>query len=327
MKKQPKKSKRLQISHQRHTAKVLHRNHTSYPLLGLLLMVVGVFLAFMTINVRAADITVTAVNVGTPPPYAAVITSPINNAVITTQDIDVKGTCPPQFFVKLYRNNLFSGSVFCGPSGTFSIATSLFLGKNDLEVRVFNVADSEGPRSPGISVYYDPPETVRPPITRPGDSVFYISTDYFYKAAYSGQTTTWDFTIYGGDAPYKATVDWGDGTTSTHTTSDKKLELSHKYQTLESEREYFIVVIRLQDSQGRLTSLQLVAIMNEPDVVGGASARLENPTPSGANWGLNLGYIWSAYLIALLMGVSFWLGERRGEDMRNNWRQPKLKAR
>ncbi|MDQ3123180.1 MAG: hypothetical protein M3Q14_00635 [bacterium] len=322
MKKSPKKSKRLQLLAHKHTAKLTHRSHTSYPLLTFLLLIVGVFLALTTISARAADVTVTAVNAGSPPPYAAVITSPKHNARLDRSIIDVSGTCPYQYFVKLYRNNVFSGAMWCEADGTFSIQTSLFNGRNDLEARIFNVADTEGPHSSVVTVWYTPKSPGR------GASIpFYLTTDYFYKAAYTGQKTTWDFTIYGGSGPYQAMVDWGDGTTSTHSTSDKKLSIDHTYQALKSEREYFKVIITLRDKNGRSTSLQLIAIMNEPDVIGGALARPNDPSPSGSWFSGILRYLWSAYLITLLMGVSFWLGERRGEGLQSAWKQPKFKTR
>ena len=323
-KKIQKKSKRLHLIHRKHTAKLLHRRHTSYPLLAFLLLSIGVLLTAMTLQAKAATVTVTGVNLGDPPTTPAVITSPIDGDRFTDDSIVVSGTCPGGFYVKLLRNNVFSGSVLCAVDDTFTISTSLFAGRNDLEARIYNIANNEGPRSGEITVYYDTPDE-EPTPTEPSGSVFYLATEYFYKAAYTGQEISWDFDIFGGKAPFDATVSWGDGTTSTHSANGRKLTIKHTYNSLDDERQHFVIKITLKDANSKATSLQLIAIMNEPNMIGGALAQPQTPSPGSAASNSLLRYVWSAYALVVLMGISFWLGERRGEAL--GWNKLRLKTR
>lgn len=303
---------------------------------------VGVLLTAMSLQVRAADIVVTATANGSPPIQAAAILSPTAGSELTDSSTPVSGTCEPGYYVKLYRNNIFSGAALCTPGGTFSILTDLFLGRNDLRARTFNVADQEGPPSQVVTVYYKPIEPLQPvdptdpnAPTQPGglptdDNPFYLSTEYFFKAAYSGQTTTWDFKILGGKGPFTAYVAWGDGYSDRLDPSDSDtLQVKHVYDTLKDRREYYTVTIRVVDGAGRSASLQLIAIMNDPNVISGALVRPNDPSPfapqrlfSGA-----LKFIWSAYGIALLMGICFWLGEKRGESVATAWYKRRLRRR
>lgn len=337
---------RLKIVHRGHTGRKLHRSHTSYPLLAALLLMVGVLLTAMTLQVRAADVVVTAVANGPAPAQAAVILSPSNNDRFTDSSVPVSGTCEAGYYIKLFRNNIFSGATICTPGGTFSIITDLFLGRNDLQARTFNIADNEGPPSNIVTVYYDSPDAGGPtdPIdpSRPGTppyqpggqpdpSVpFYLSTEYFFKAAYSGQKITWDFEIFGGKGPYTAYAVWGDGYSGHKLVRDgNKFALSHTYKTLKDVREYYSVTVRVVDSQGFTASLQLIAIMNDPNVISGALVRPNDPRPLGSTNFLSgiLKFVWSVYGILLLMGICFWLGERRGESVAAAWYRRRLRRK
>src|SRR5690606_30078196 len=131
-----------------------------------------------------------------------VILSPEQDDRFTDSTVPVSGTCEAGYYVKLYRNDIFSGAAICTDGGTFSITTDLFAGRNDLQARTFNIADHEGPASAIVTVYYDIPGTdppdggpdpgTPPPTYQPGgrpdpDTPFYLATEYFFKAAYSGQ--------------------------------------------------------------------------------------------------------------------------------------------
>ncbi len=338
------KSARLKLTHRSHTGHKLHRSHTSYPLVAALLLMVGVLLTAMTMQVRAADVIVTATANGPAPIQAAVILSPAHNSELTDSSTPVSGTCEPGYYVKLYRNNIFSGAALCTPGGTFSIVTDLFLGRNDLQARTFNIADQEGPASQVVTVYYKPvvppgpggpSDPSVPAPTRPGglptdENPFYLSTEYFFKAAYTGQKTTWDFKILGGTGPFTAYVAWGDGYSDRLPASDNEnFTIEHIYNTLKDRREYYTVTIRVVDSKGRSASLQLIAIMNDPNIISGALVRPNDPSPfvPGSLFSGLLKFIWSAYGIVLLMGVCFWLGERRGESVATAWYRRRLRRR
>lgn len=313
-----------------HTGRRLHRSHTSYPLVALLLMMVGVLLTAMTLQVRAATVTVTAVANGPVPVNPAVILSPEQDDRFNGPSIPVSGTCEPGYYIKLYRNEIFSGATLCTTGGTFSIVTDLFPGRNDLIARTFNVADDEGPPSNTVTVYYDVPVVPGRPTAPPDAAPFYISSEYFFKAAYSGQKINWDFKVFGGHRPFTAYATWGDGSSDMMANLEvETFRFEHMYQTLNENREYYSVTIRVLDAQGRTASLQLIAIMNDPHVISGALVRPNDPGPfNPAGWfsGI-LKFVWSAYGIVLLMGICFWLGERRGESTAMAWYRRRLRRR
>ncbi len=338
------------LLHYTHTGRRLHRSHTSYPLLAVLLLMVGVLLGFTTMQVDANTVTVTAVANGPAPVQPAVILSPADGDRFTDASIPVTGTCPAGYYVKLFRNEIFSGSALCSDGGTFAITTDLFVGRNDLQAKIFNLADEEGPASGVVTVWYDPPDEPEPgpgPAPDPGQppaapqtpppggrpdpaTVFYLASEYFFKAAYTGQAIKWDFKIMGGTGPYTAYVVWGDGYSSMITDiNGDTFTAEHAYSSLKDTREYFSITVRVHDTRGYKASLQLVTIMNDPHIIGGALVRPDDAAPLTPGSLLNgvLKYIWSAYGILLLMGICFWLGEKRGEDAALAWYRRRLRLR
>lgn len=312
---------------------------------------VGVFLTAMTLQVRAADVTVTAAANGSPPVQAAVILSPEQDDRFTDSSVPVSGTCESGYYVKLFRNEIFSGVALCTDGGTFSITTDLFAGRNDLQARTYNIADHEGPASAIVTVYYDLPDTETPgeggggespgspsvdtPGYQPGGrpdptTPFYLTTEYFFKAAYSGQKISWDFEVMGGQGAYTVYAVWGDGYSDVYPNKEgNKFTIEHVYNTLKEKREFYTVTIRIVDSRGYSASLQLISIMNDPNIISGALIRPNDGTPFGAASIVSglLKFVWSAYGIVLLMGICFWLGERRGENVATAWYRRKLRRR
>jgi hypothetical protein len=306
-KKHPKtipKSRRLKLAHLSYTGKRLHRTHTSYPLLAALLLMVGVFLSVMTIQVRAEDVVVNGVVNGDPPTIPAVILSPEQDNRFTNPTVPVSGTCDPYFFIKIFRNNIFAGAGECSPDGEFTVTIELFPGRNDLVARSFSVSENEGPPSNTVSVYYDAPVTT-------DSGPFYLTTEYFLRAGYSGQPIIWDLEIHGGTGPFTVNVDWGDGNSDTiKDLTSRTFRLNHDYNLPQGSREHYTVTVIVYDANGQRTSLQLIAIMNDPAIIAATFAEPSNP-------GTNLGLLWLAFVIVVLMGICFWLGERRGESVTN----------
>lgn len=298
------RSKRLKLVHISHTGKRLHRTHTSYPLLAALLLMVGVFLSVMTVQVRAEDVAVNAVVNGDPPTIPAVILSPEQDDRFTNPTVPVSGTCDPYFFIKIFRNNVFAGAGECSADGEFTVTIELFSGRNDLVARSFSVSENEGPPSNTVTVYYDAPVT-------PDSGPFYLTTEYFLRAGYSGQPIIWDLEIHGGSGPFTVNVDWGDGNSDTiKDLSSRNFRLTHDYGAPRDKREHYVVRVIVYDATGKRTSLQLVAIMNDPAIIAAIFAEPSNP-------GSNLGLLWLAFVVVTLMGICFWLGERRGESVTN----------
>src|SRR5437870_5805837 len=63
-----------------------------------------------------------------PPTRGATITVPSNGQSFSQLPITVRGLCPDNLLVKLFKNNVFGGSAQC-TNGSYSIITDLFSGK------------------------------------------------------------------------------------------------------------------------------------------------------------------------------------------------------
>ncbi len=58
----------------------------------------------------------------------------------------MSGICPGDLLVKIFKNNVFAGSVQC-KNGSYSIVIDLFSGQNELVARVYDALDQPGPDS------------------------------------------------------------------------------------------------------------------------------------------------------------------------------------
>jgi hypothetical protein len=143
-------------------ARPLHKRIVLHPLSIMVVLCAGVILCGSTYRSIAASLDVTA-SVEAPVPNApAVIASPVAAQHVSTQQITVSGTCPVATYVKLYRSGNFSGASNC-TAQAFQIQVSLTPGANDLQAKVYNVANQEGPTSPVVTIHYDD-TTVEPPL-------------------------------------------------------------------------------------------------------------------------------------------------------------------
>jgi hypothetical protein len=85
-----------------------------------------------------------------PPTQGASITFPTNGQSFTEMPVPVRGLCPKGLLVKLFKNNVFAGSVQCD-NGTFELSIDLFTGTNELIARVYDELDQPGPDSSTVS--------------------------------------------------------------------------------------------------------------------------------------------------------------------------------
>jgi hypothetical protein len=309
------------LSHTSYTGKRLPKQHTSYPILIFLLLCLGVFMYGLSLTAQAANVSVTATADGPPPPGPAVITSPSENDRFSAVPITVKGTCPARFLVKLNRNNVFSGAALCATDNTFQIETDLFEGPNDLQARIFNAVDEEGPTSPAIRVYYDkPPAPVTPssptpisnPVSEPSPPSkalppLIIKADNLLKGYYIGDEINWPLDITGGNAPYALSIDWGDGNSSIFSRKQSgEFSIHHIYSMPGPKQDSYVIKLVATDVDGNKTYLQLMVIVHDKSNV--AVATLGSTNKDGLS---SLRIFWPVYSVTLLMAVSFWLGQRR----------------
>jgi hypothetical protein len=137
-----------------HRKRPLHKKVLLHPFSVMVLLCVGVFIIGAAFQGRAATYDVTATVPAQPLTAPAVIAEPADQLHVTTTPITVSGTCPANSYVKLYRNDAFSGVALCA-GGLFQVQADLAGGPNTLDARAFNLTDEEGPDSPAITVYYD----------------------------------------------------------------------------------------------------------------------------------------------------------------------------
>ncbi len=330
----PKKHRAIQtsrhfgVSPHRHTGHVLPRRSTSYPILTMIVLCVGVLLFSWTRLVTAdtGNIIVHTSVPGPAPTQAASIDSPANGTQYTSTPITVSGSCPLNTYVNLLRNGFSSGVAICDASGRYQITTDLFQGTNQLVARDFNFTDVPGPDSAIVTVYYQPPGTsiskgaVPYNPTNPNTSnvpkPLILSANFTLLGYYVGQPASWKVYLEGGTAPYAISADWGDGSHKLFSRPTAgMLNLDHVYKQPGNYRNSYVVKISVSDADGNQSVLQLVAIVSPKSKTipasGGISSGDGSSIFGSGNIGRLVGYSWAGYGIVLLMLFSFWLGERR----------------
>ena len=232
-----------------------------------------------------------------PPSTGATITVPSNGQSFTSLPITVSGLCPNGTLVKLFKNNVFSGSAQC-ENGSFSIVTDLFNGQNELVARVFDVLDQAGPDSNKVTVSYSDPRTG-------AQNRVSLTSNFAKRGANPGQTLTWPIILSGGNGPYAISIDWGDG-------SEVQLISQEFPGTFDIEHIYkdpgvYNIIIKAVDANDDVAFLQLVGVANGPlsqDNQGGSA-------DGGGGTQTELRILWQpAALLLPLIVITFWLGRK-----------------
>lgn len=241
-----------------------------------------------------------------PPTQGATIVSPTNGRVFTEIPIDVTGSCPNGLLVKLFKNNVFSGSANC-TNGSYSITIDLFSGQNDLVARVYDALDQAGPDSNTVTVQFN---DARAGIFGPRVT---LTSNYAKRGAFPGEKLTFPLVLSGGTGPYAITVDWGDGKPADLLTQSfpGTFVIEHVYDA----PGVYNIIVKAADANGVTAYLQLVGIGNGP-LDGGASTGDGALGPDGkpvssTSTRVERRIIWWPAVIALPLIVStFWLGRR-----------------
>jgi hypothetical protein len=300
---------RLGLSHHQHTGHVLPRKTTSYPILVMLLLCVGVFLASWTRAVtadapgtvyRSSDYIVHASVPGPPPSVAATVDSPNEGDLFTATPISVSGTCPNNTYVVVYHNGVMGGVALCDAMGQYHTTTDLFVGPNALKVIDYSFTDVAGPVSNIVNVVYQPPQPVNTPGTTtttttttphapsgrstntatsgtPSQSVanpLVLHTDFTFQGFYVGDEVVWDLNVQGGAAPYAVSVEWGDGTRSLVSRSAAgSYNFRHKYSKKGGYHGSYAPIFSATDADGQQATLQLLSIIsNRPTPIAAGSS-------------------------------------------------------
>lgn len=146
---------------------------------------------------------------------------------------------------------------------------------------------------------------------------FSIATNYEYQAYVVGQFVPITLIISGGTAPYALTINWGDGTTSTLLrASTNASDIGHTYKWINAAVGNYTIKIQATDAAGHVSAAQLMTVIRNPNYHGAVSTVVHYSGLTGVVMAVRdwLWLLWPAYIIIILMLISFWLGERRQQD-------------
>lgn len=266
--------------------------------LGLLGLVLAMPVSAQSPNPQDGAIGVQGTLSSPPPTQAATIAVPTNGQGFNTLPVTVSGLCPTDLLVKVFKNNVFAGSVVC-KNGSYSLIIDLFNGQNELVARVYDALDQAGPDSNVVTVIYTD--------TRQGTtSRVSLTSNFAKRGANPGQTLTWPIIISGGEGPYAVSVDWGDGKTPDLISQPfpGTFDIKHAYDS----PGVYNIIIKATDKNGGVAFLQLVGIAN------GALSQDnggEGESSEGGSTTPQIRILWqpAAILVPLLMST-FWLGRK-----------------
>jgi hypothetical protein len=232
-----------------------------------------------------------------PPTTAATISIPRTGQSFTTLPVTVSGICPKDLLVKLFKNNVFAGSVQC-TNGSYSLIIDLFDGQNDLVARVYDALDQAGPDSNTVTVGYN---TAQPEFK----SRVSLTSPIAKKGANPGQVLTWPITLSNGDGPYAVSVDWGDGKTPDLISRafPGDFNIQHTYD----KPGVYNILIKATDKNGGVAFLQLVGVAN--GALSQDTGNANNSGDSGTKTVTKILWQPAAILIPFIIST-FWLGKK-----------------
>jgi hypothetical protein len=306
---------RKKILHHSHSGRLRSHDYTSYPSLVLLLILTGLALTGYTVSAlspgpESSSVSLNGTMPGPPPKTAATISSPTNNQHFSTSPITIKGNCPEDTLVEIYKNDIFAGSGICSHSGGFSFEIDLLIGKNILIARVYDSLNQRGPDSNPVTVFYD----ILPPQGAPinsldlGGAQLLLNTDSVYRGTFPQQQMNVPISVLGGTPPYAVNIEWGDSENKVVPRNDNQVfNVIHSYK----KPGTYQITLQATDSKGRAAFLTVAAIVN-----GEPTSLFASTTPTALSVNKLL-VLWPLYTSAIAIVISFWLGERREKHVLN----------
>jgi hypothetical protein len=236
-----------------------------------------------------------------PPSTPATIATPSNGQGFTTLPITVSGLCSGDLLVKVFKNNVFAGSVQC-ENGSYSLIIDLFNGQNELVARVYDALDQAGPDSNTVTVTFTD--------TRQGTaSRVSLTSNYAKRGANPGQTLVWPIILSGGTGPYAISVDWGDGKTPDLISQQfpGTFDIKHIYDS----PGVYNIVVKATDNNGGVAFLQLVGIANGPLSQDNGGEDEDSESAGAGTTTPPARILWqpAAIMIPLILST-FWLGKK-----------------
>ena len=308
----------FKLHQRRHTGKLIHHRHTSYLALVLVVVSAGLCMLLTDSQARAADLAVTATVPAPIPTGAPVFTMPANNTTVENPEVHFEGICPvidPAVIIALYDGSDMIGSTSCQTDGTFALDATLYEGTRSIIATVVTITGDTGESSSPLTITYTPasppvvpspatPSTPPTTSTKPRPTIsslikpLRIVSNSQFIAFGKRSMAVWKGSFTEGNAPYKVTIDWGDGETETYTVADHEQQTYvHVYK---DERNYDATITAV-DRDGRSLTIH-VAVVNISPVA--KNADLGSLAASG---GTNVtGYTFTVLYLSLLVAV-LWL--------------------
>jgi hypothetical protein len=199
--------------------------------------------------------------------------------------------------VKLFKNNVFAGSVQC-KNGSFSLLTDLFTGQNELIARVYDDLDQAGPDSNKVIVIFkDGKDGAGTRIS--------LTSNYAKRGTNPGEPLTWPIILSGGIGPYAISVDWGDGKPPDLMSLQfpGTFTIKHVYDS----PGVYNIIVKGTDSGSGVSYLQLVGVAN--GALGQDVGSTQNKD-KGSSGGTKTTILWqpAAILVPFIIST-FWLGK------------------
>jgi hypothetical protein len=253
------------------------------------------------VNPQSGSLGLTGRVLGPPPTQPATIVVPQNGTRTTSSPITVSGTCPDGTFVSLSRNGVYGGTAECQDKA-YSMLADLFFGQNILVLSVYDALGQYGPNSTPVTIFFAPPVLDLPGNPSAGRQMF-LQMNATVVAGNPNENISRTVTIVGGVGPYAINWDWGDDdSTLMSKDSDGAVTATHKYDRPGTYK----VVVRVTDSLGNSAYIEFVTVVNGPVESFGTTKGNGSSSVPGT-----LLAVWPLLLLALLMTIFFWLGERR----------------
>ena len=298
----------LKLIHYHHSGRLRPHEHTSYFLLGFILLIVSFPLIAYTSYAaspppQSESISLTGTMPGKPPTVAATIKSPNDQQRFSTSPVIFSGTCPANTLVEIFKNNIFAGSTPCTDAGTYSISIDLMIGQNILIAKVYNSLNQPGPDSAPLTVFYDalPPQAGALTQLNFGGAQLLLNTDAAFRGIFPNQELNIPIDIIGGTPPFALNVQWGDANNKVISRNDNTpFKVGHTYL----KPGTFQISIQATDALGRVAFLTVASIVNgQPGIVAATTS-----TTTAEN---KLLVLWPLYTSAVAVVISFFIGERR----------------
>ncbi len=264
--------------------------------LSVVLTILGVSALAQVQNPQSGSVGIEGTIPADPPATGATISFPVNGEIFTEVPITVSGICPADLLVKMFKNQVFAGSVVCLANGTFDIEIDLFSDRNEIVAKVFDALDQPGPDSNTVTVTYNDSS---------GGSraeKLILTSNFATRGADPGATLVWPLGLSGGVGPYAVSIDWGDGTNDIISLdSTGNFNLDHKYE----QPGTYKTTVKAAGSEGDTAFLQLVSVSN-----GLLQGNLNDISTAQQVITRRIFVLWPLYIMIGFVITSFWLGRK-----------------